>query len=184
MGGTTRDNEIISFLSNYKVATTSTIAEVFFPSIYACYKRLAVLHNEKLIKRTRDFISEEYIYHIKKTLPSQWKHSLLVTDFYRELHKKAEILNFKIEPVYGDIRPDAVFGYKSHGVVAMGLLEVEISHKGFNSNKYEKFYISDSYKNYYPIMPTVFIVGDNVKLPDKCNVKYKVIKTDFSNFKL
>ncbi|MDF2588200.1 MAG: hypothetical protein K0S41_2041 [Anaerocolumna sp.] len=181
---TTRDYQIVNFITDFKVATTSTIAEVFFPSIYACYKRLAVMYDENVIKRTRDFVSQEYIYHVKKTPPKQLKHSLLVTDFYRELHKKAEILNFKIEPVYGDIRPDAIFGYKSHGMIYMGLLEVEISHKGFNSNKYEKFYISDNYKNHYPIMPTVFIVGDNVKLPDKCNVKYKVIKTDFSNFKL
>lgn len=181
---TSRDYEIINFINNYKVATTSTIAEVFFPSVRSCYKRLAMIYKEKMIRRTRDFVSQEYIYHTKKTLPKQLRHSILVTDFYRELHKKAEILNFKIEPVYDDIRPDAVFGYRYNGKLDVGLLEVEISHKGFNYNKYEKFYISGNYKNHYPIMPMIFIIGDNIKLPEKCNVKYKIINTDFSNFKL
>lgn len=180
---TNRDFDIINFLDDYKVARTSTIAEIFFPSKHACYKRLQVIYKEKAIKKIRDDVINEYTYYKNKP-PKNLRHSIMVTDFYRELHKKSEVVSFKIEPVMGDIRPDAVFGYKYHGRNFIGLLEVEISHKGFNSNKYERFYSSESYKNYLPVMPTVFIVGDNVKLPDNYKVKYVVINTDFSNFKL
>jgi hypothetical protein len=181
---TTRDYKVLNFIEDYKVATASTLSELFFPSLNACYKRLRLMHKENIIKRTRDFVSQEYIYHTKKNPPKQLKHSLLVTDFYRELHKKAEVLNFKLEPVHEHIRPDAVFGYKYHGKIEIGFLEIEISHKGFNYQKYEKFYTSQEYTNYYPIMPTVFIVGNNIKLPEKSNVKYNIISIDFSNLKL
>jgi hypothetical protein len=178
---TTRDRQIVEFIDDYKVATTSTIAELFFPSVEACYKRLQVLNANNQIKRIRDSINNEYIYY--KKLPKQIKHSLMVSNFYRELHKLAEVANFKIEPDMGEIQPDAVFGYKYRGKNYLGLLEVEISHKGFNYAKYEKFYSSGSYQKYLMVMPTIFVVGDSVKLPDRTNIKYLVIKTDFSNLK-
>jgi hypothetical protein len=183
---TTRDHQIIEFIQDYKVATTSTIAEIFFPSKAACYKRLEVIHQNKYIRRTRDFVSQEYIYHAKKDPPQQLKHSLLVTDFYRELHKQAnEVITFKIEPQYGDIRPDAIFGYEYRGSRYMGFLEVEISNKGFNYAKYERFNSNDNYKSFnLPVMPTVFVVSNKAKIPDGSKVKYEFIKTDFSDFKL
>lgn len=178
---TTRDLKIVDFLTDYKIASTSTIAEIFFPSKVACYKRLQVLSEHNTVKRIRDSINNEYLYY--KKLPKQLKHSLLVTDFYRELHISTEVINFKIEPVMGDIRPDAVFGYKYKGKTFVGLLEVEISHKGFNYAKYERFYNSEIYKNFLPVMPTVFVVGDSIKIPSDVKVKYVIIKTDFINMK-
>ena len=184
---TTRDLKIIDFVKEYKVASTSTIHEVFFSCKVCCYKRLQVLCENKMLTRYRNNVSSEYIY-VKKT-PKQLTHSLLVTDFYRELHKiSTEIVNFKIEPVMGDIRPDAVFGYKKDGKSYLGLLEVEISHKGFNYGKYDKFYSSGDYKTYLPVMPTIFIVGDNIKDIEnkscRSNIKYVVVDTKFENFRL
>jgi len=184
---TTRDLKIIDFITEYKVANTSTINEIFFTSKFGCYDRLRQICNEKKLLRYRNHISNEYIY-VKK-MPKQLTHSLYVTDFYRELHKKCtEIVNFKIEPVMGDIRPDAVFGYKLGNKSYLGLLEVEISHKGFNYGKYDKFYSSGDYKNYLPVMPTIFIVGDNIKVAEdkgcRNNIKYVIVDTKFENFKL
>jgi len=174
---TTRDLEIVDFLNEYKIASTTTIAELFFPSIWACYKRLQVLTKNKVIKRVRDSINNEYLYYSKR-LPKQLKHALLVTDFYRELHKKAEIISFKKEPLLDDIRPDAMFAYKYKEKNYLGLLEIEISNKGFDYGKYERFYSTQNYKNHFPVMPIVFIVGDKVKLPDGLKVNYKIIKTN------
>ena len=182
MNITSRDRAVIEFITEFKVANTSTIAEVFFPSKISCYRRLQVLTNCKELKRIRDNINSEYVYF--KKCPKQFRHSLLVTDFYRELYKKSDIVSFKIEPSMGSIRPDAVFGYTYHCKTYVGLLEVEISNKGFNFGKYEKFYSSGEYKSYLPVMPTVFIVGDKVKLPEQSDINYVVIQTDFSNFKL
>lgn len=179
---TTRDMSIINFVEEFKVANTSTIAEVFFDSRYSCYKRLQIINKSRELKRYRDSINNEFIYFKKK--PKQLKHSLMISHFYRELHKKSDIVNFKIEPVMGDIRPDALFGYKCGDKSYLGLLEVEISHKGFNYNKYDRFYSSGNYKNFLPVMPTVFIVGDKINLPDKSKIKYIVIDTEFNEFRL
>jgi hypothetical protein len=178
---TTRDIDIVEFLDEYKVARTSTLAEIFFPSIHSCYNRLSVLSENRLLHRSRDFITNEFIYH-KKKLPKQLTHSLLVSDFYRELHKRCKVISFKIEVTMDNMRPDAVFGYSIGDKNYFGILEVEISHKGFNYGKYERFYSSEAYKTYLPVMPVIFVVGDRVKLPDRSSVHYKVINTDFSNF--
>jgi len=57
-------------------------------------------------------------------------------------------------------------------------LEIEISNKGFNYGKYERFYSTEKYKDYYPVMPTVFVVGDTIQLPDGMRVKYIIINTN------
>ena len=133
---TTRDLKVVDFVETYKVAHTSTLAKVFFTSDTLYYKRLQEICKNGLLKRYRDSVSNEYIYFKKP--PKQLAHSLLVTDFYRELHMKSdEIVNFKIEPVMVSIRSDAVFGYKYNGRNYLGLLEVEISHKGFDYGKYD-----------------------------------------------
>lgn len=179
---TTRDLQIIDFVTEFKIACTSTIAEVFFPSHISCYRRLQEIIKYGELKRTRDSLNNEYLYFKKR--PKQLRHSLLVSDFYRELHKKSEIIEFKIEPTLGDIRPDALFGYKVNGKNYLGLLEVEISNKGFNHNKYSRFFMSENYKNFFPVMPTVFVVGDRIKLPEQRLIQYRIINTDFSNFNI
>lgn len=176
---TTRDTEIIDFISEYKVASTATIAEIMFPSLSACQKRLKVLHDNKQINRIRDNINSQYIYFTKQ--PKQLRHSILVTDFYRELHRLAEVVSFKREPILGDIRPDAVFGYRFNGRGYIGLLEVEISNKGFNIGKYRKFY-QDDCKKYFPAPPDLFIVSDTVK-PFDANFNIKIINTQFNNLR-
>lgn len=55
------------------------------------------------------------------------------------------MVSFKIEPVIGDIRTDAVFGYKLNGKGYVGVLEVEISNKGFDFKKYQ----SDAFKKIF-----------------------------------
>jgi hypothetical protein len=88
------------------------------------------------------------------------------------------------EKSIGKIRPDAIFACEIDGKQRLGLLEVEISHKGFDFEKYEEFYRSASYKEFFPVMPTVYIVCKNTKLPKSSQIKYVAIKTDMSDFKL
>lgn len=169
---TSRDLEIRDFLDTYKIASTSTLAHFFFPSNWAAYKRLRYLAEHGQVKRIRDSINNEYMYCTKK--PKQLRHSLLVTDFYREFSKLHEIKTFKTEPQLGSIRPDAVFGYIENGKNHIGLLEVEISNKGFNINKYEKFFTSQEYKQYFPIMPIIFVAGNKVKTISNTQITYKL----------
>lgn len=141
---TSRDFDVLEFLENYKVANTTILQYFFFPSLSTCQKRLLKLVQSKQLKRARDSINNEYIYYIKK--PKQLNHSLKVTQLYMELSKKYEIVHFKTEVNIGNIRPDAIFGYKENNKAKIGMLEVELSNKEFNLKKYEHYIKSGAAK--------------------------------------
>ncbi|MEG0693002.1 MAG: hypothetical protein RR444_07960, partial [Oscillospiraceae bacterium] len=96
------------------------------------------------------------------------------------LSKICVVANYKLEPTLGSIRPDALFGYRYNNKNYIGLLEVEISNKGFDINKYLRFYSSKEYQSYLPAMPKIFIIGNNVK-PQKADFSIVNIKEDLSN---
>lgn len=172
-----RDLQAVEFLEEYKVASTSTLCEVFYPSLRVCQRRLKALHDGGYINHCQVDIRSEQIHYTKK--PKFIKHPLLVTEFYRELHKAADIAHFKIEVSLGDIRPDAIFGYTIIGKNYIGLLEVELSHKGLDLDKYEKFYNSGDYKKYFPVMPSIFVVTDRQIKPT--TLPLKQIYTNMAN---
>lgn len=167
---TTRDLSVVDFLNYYKIASTSTIEQLIYKSKRVCQRRMKELVNEGKVKRTRASLNQEYIYYVK--MPKQWKHSLLVTDFFREFSKTHDIVKFLIEPDFITMRPDAFFSYRQNGRTYIGFLEVELSHKGFDFAKYERFASEETYRQKnIPFMPPVFVIG-NVKLPESQKVKY------------
>lgn len=66
-------------------------------------------------------------------------HALVVANVYADLVQKYTIKKFKIEPVLGSIRPDAIFYYLDANTPKIGMLEVELSHKKANFIKYQNF---------------------------------------------
>lgn len=179
---TRRDLDIINFLEEYRVASTSTLTAMFFPSLRSCQIRLKTLAVNQKIKRARLTMNHDYIYYTKK--PYGVMHDLLCTEFCRELMSRATVLQCVIEKQLGKIRPDAVIAFKYNNKQCLGLLEVEISHKGFDFEKYENFYRTGAYKDFFPVMPTVYVVCKNAKLPKSTQIKYVTIKTDMSDFRL
>lgn len=179
---TRRDLDIINFLEEYKIASTTTLTAFFFPSLRSCQIRLKTLTVNGRLKRARLTMNHDYIYYVKK--PYNVMHKLLATEFYRELYSCSNVLSFVVEKGLGKIRPDAIFGYVDGKNTRLGMLEIEISHKGFDFEKYENFYRTAAYKEFFPIMPTVYIVCKNIKIPKSSQVKYVTIKTDMSNFRL
>lgn len=175
---TARDYEIIEFVSYYKVASTDTIQQLFFPSLRICQRRLKILHEQKHLNRSRDSINNQYVYYLRR--PAQLRHSLLVTDFYRELSKYCNVEVFKIEPTLGRIRPDAVIGYSVNGQNRLGLLEVEISHKGFDYAKYNSF----DFSAYFPVRPRLFVVSDKTIAVDCKLPGMMVVPTSLSGVRL
>lgn len=179
---TRRDLDIINFLEEYRIASTSTLQYLFFPSLRSCQIRLKTLYENKKINRARLTMNNDYIYYVKK--PYGITHDLLVTEFYRELMKNSTVLNWAIQRKIGNIIPDAIFAFKIGDRQRLGVLEVEISHKGFDFEKYETMYRTGAYKEFFPIFPTVYVVGKNIKTPKISQIKYVVIKTDLSDFRL
>ena len=179
---TRRDLDIISFLEDYRIASTTTLKQLFFPSLMTCQARIKKLYDNGNIKRARMTMNYDYLYYVKK--PSKVTHDLLVTEFYGKLLNNSEVLQYKIDKELGNIRPDSIFAYKIKEEVNIGLLEVEISHKGFDYEKYEKFYKSGEYIKWFKVMPTVYVVCKNAKIPTDTKINFICIKTDMNDFRL
>lgn len=151
---TKRDAQVIDFVERYKIARTSTLV-TFYPSYQVAARRLAAIVKTGELRRERDGWSAEYTYYIKR--PKQYRHSLLVTDYYCYLAKRATIVKFVIEPQLSDIRPDAIIGYVQNGKNHLALLEVEISNKGFDCNKYKQF----DWQDHFPLRPELIVITDH-----------------------
>lgn len=171
---TKRDAQAIKFVEQYKAARTSTLAS-FYPSYQVAARRLAEIVAQGELKRERDGWSAEYCYYIKK--PKQLRHALTVTDFYRELSRQAEIKKFIVEPALGGIRPDAVIGFVQDGQNKLALLEVELSNKGFDADKYARF----DWQRHFPVKPDLFVVTDKKvpKLDYNTHVINTILQFDF-----
>ena len=134
------------------------------------------------MQRIRPYLNHDYEYFVKR--PKRYTHSLLATEFYRELLKQSKVDTFLVEKELGNIRPDALFGYELNGKKYIGLLEVEISNNGFNYDKYEKLYNTGEYKKVFPVMPTVYMIYRNGKIPTDTKVNYIRLNASLGNFKL
>ena len=176
---TDRDYKIIEFIKDFKAATTSTIADMFFPSLRTAQRRLKYLVEHGYIKAYQEHITLEKIYYINKR-PSQLKHSLILSSFIAELKKaNIEILKYKVQFKLGNTIPDCLLVLRYNNKNYIYLVEVENT-KAFNVKKYEDLYYSRAYKDKLPAFPSIVVISDRtVKKSDKFDVID--IKLDFSN---
>lgn len=173
------DYDVIEFINVYKVASTDTLTELFYNNPRTARYRLKSLADKKLVKRSRDSITNQYVYFTKK--PAQLRHSLLVTDFYRELHRyTSSVVFFNKEPNINGKKPDAIFGYTINGKECIGILEVEISNKGFDYAKYS----DTNFCKKFPFEPKLFIVSSKGNIKTKeIKLKSFVVDTELSKLK-
>jgi hypothetical protein len=100
---------------------------MFYPSLKTAQRRLKILADSHEIGRGRDNINAEFIYFLTK--PKQLRHSVLLTDFLREFSRIATIESCKPEVVIGNVRADALIGYKRKGVRRLAFVEVQIAQR-------------------------------------------------------
>ncbi len=176
---TKRDQRVIEYIEKFKVATTDTIAELFYPSIKVAQRRLREIAESKLLKRDRDHFTAQYYYYTKKN--NQLRHSLLLTDFYRELNKIATIEHFDNEFVIGELRADGLVVYKINGTAYVAFVEVQIANTPVDIAKYEKLHKSTTYKNFFPVFPLIIAIT-NKKIPST-NLKVIQVNEDIENLR-
>lgn len=177
---TERDKKVIGFIEEFKVATTDTIHELFYPSLKVAQRRLRLLTENNLLKRDRDHFTAQYYYYINKS--RQLRHSLLLTDFYRELNKRVKIKLFRKEFPIEDIRPDGLVIYEVEDKNYIACVEVELSNTP-DIGKYERLYKGEAYKKYFNgVFPLIYYVT-NKDIPTT-TLKVIKISEDMSNFKI
>lgn len=160
---TNRDREVIDFVTKMNCASTKTIAELFYPSLRVAQNRLKLMAENKVLKRDRDHFTNQYYYYIDNK-PKQIYHNLLLTDFYKELSKVAEIVAFKKEFIIEDIRPDALVVYTIDGKSYIACVEIELSNTP-DIAKYETLDKSGEYKKYFNGVFPLIIYVTNKKIP-------------------
>lgn len=154
---TVRDNRVLDFLTEFKAADTSTIQTMFFDSRRMALNRLSGLVRLGEIKRERYSVSLEYVYYIKR--PAQLKHAMTVSQQVAKFCKSHKVICYKCEPTLGSIRPDAMIGYIERGIEKIALIEVELSNKGLDTEKYRRFEQSER-KGIFPDRPQLIVVTD------------------------
>lgn len=176
---TKRDEAALEFIEKFRVAKTSAISSLFYPSVRVAQIRLATLCGHGVLKREHDTYGPEFIYYIKK--PANLRHALLLSDFYVAFSLRVEIRNFAIEPEVLGIRPDALTAYIEGGKPQVAFVEIEISNKGFDIGKYERLKQSGEYRKSFPMFPRLIVVTDK-KVPQS-PLDIVIIPTDLSTIK-
>ena len=176
---TERDKKVLNFIEKFNVATTDTIQELFYPSIRVAQHRLKLMYDNKLLKRERDHFTSQYYYYLRK--PRQLRHSLLLTDFYREINRLTKIELFEKELTIEHVRADGLVAYKYKSKRYIAFIEVQIANTPLDVEKYEKLFKSGKYKKYFPVFPLIYAIT-NKKIP-YTELKIIRVNEDMSNVK-
>ncbi|MFT9497038.1 hypothetical protein [Anaerosolibacter sp.] len=176
---TSRDMTVIEAIEKYKIMRTSTIAKLYFPSLLMAQKRLKIMYENNELNRMRDLIANEYCYYINK--PKQWKHSLLLTDFYGTASQLMDIVSFENEVIVEDIRADGLMAYRNNGKGYISFIEVQISNEPLDIDKYKRLLYSGAYKERFKgVFPRIIAIT-NKKIPQTKDLMIIQVKEDLSN---
>ncbi|MTI65137.1 MAG: hypothetical protein FH753_00855 [Firmicutes bacterium] len=180
---TTRDQEVIKFIEKFKVAKTSTLTELFYPSTRVAQRRLAKIVEHRLLNRSRAYVSTEYMYYINRK-PKQLRHKLILSNFYGELSKMFSLIGFNVEQTFSDLRADGFAGFKLNkddDTSFLAFIEVEISNNKFNTEKYKKFLYTQEYKTCgLDTFPQIIAIT-NKKIDECEDLEIIQIKEDLSD---
>ncbi len=184
---TDRDKKILDLVEQLKVVDVFTVDNILFKNTKCnrvCQRRLTTLSEFKRIKRWRPNQISSYIYYLGRK-PGNIDHALLVSHFVAYIHKLGgEVVKLKREwLIHEGIRVDLFIAYKLNNKNYIAIVEAENT-KSFDSKyeKLEEYYLSNSYKELFPIMPKIICITDK---PFKIS-SLDVIKIDtkFSNIDL
>ncbi len=174
---TTRDQNILNFLEEFHVATSSQIHRLYFAETITrnSRSRLQKLTEQGFVKRTRSTINNDFAYYLeRKSLLQQLHHDLIRAELYATMKQIYEILEWHNEFTIDHIRPDALTYIRNKGVVYPVLVEVHLSNQ-FDFDKYKMDFLP-----VFGVRPIVIICTDRpLKLP-QIGVKFKIVGLDMS----
>lgn len=140
---TDRDKNIISFIEDIGYATITNIAEMFFNNSKYSYdlarKRLLKLYKSNNLKKIHNFDTNEIVY-----LPYDSKrksvsfHDIKLINYITKLSMLGcKINKVLIEPIFNNIKPDALISFELKGYMYYQLIEVQLRHAGVNLNRFK-----------------------------------------------
>ena len=107
---------------------------------------------------------------------------MILSQFIAQLKiNNIEILKYKVPYKISDVIADAFIAMRVNNQNYIYFVEVENTKK-FDLNKYEKLYYSRSWKDMFPVFPSIIVITDKkINMNEKLNIID--IKLDLSNLK-
>ena len=172
-----RDQLALEFIEKFRLASSRQVSNIAYHNIDVANRRLKKFTKDKLLYRIYNPIQSGYVYSVNPIRSvKQIKHTMLRNEFhFKLLEMGCEIETVEVEPLWGSIRPDAVYILKYQGKRYAFLLEVEMGTKSCNTKKYNDFWLQE-YKGYLKMpIPVVYVTRNNIN-----NAKYDYKKVDLS----
>lgn len=180
---TERDQIALDFLKQFKVATVHQLNEVAYHNLKVAYKRLNILHKDKLIYKTSNPVNQGILfsfYRVRST--RQLQHKLLRNDFYIKLLQLTTIHTLYVEAIFGSIQPDltVICTYKNNDYFFTLEVETTSNHSAIDYDKYNRFF-GREWRNHFNATPTVVYMTDKKVNASKIQYTYKPVMTDLNN---
>lgn len=164
---TSRDEKIKNFLKEVTVADTKTIHTLFFTgtTMRNAQKRLKQLVDAGFIKCYRQNIISQNVYYLRK--PKNIPHKIIFSQLLAEIKiKNIELLKYRTPFSIGNVIADGLIVIRKHEEIKIYFVEVERTKK-LDVKKYLDLYYSRAYKEKFPTMPSILVLG---KRPQENNV--------------
>lgn len=176
---TRRNQDVINFISEFHVATSSQIQRLIYPESYRyCMKELKKMRNDGYIKKMISTINNCHAYYIDRK-PVQIHHDLIRSELFINIREKFNITSWSNETPIKNIRPDAFCFVSDHGISFPLFIEIHLSNK-FDFDKYKELIRTADLKAMFGIIPRVLICTDrNIVIPN-IGVKFKIVELDMS----
>lgn len=135
---TDRDAKVVEFVEKCS-CYSDTIQKLFYPSQRVANRRLAWLHDQLYLRRTRDTAAEKYFYFTKNRNKQREHFDTIARTYLWLMNNGYKIHSFEVQKQYGKIRPDMVLDLEREKRVILAV-EVELSNNDIQSKikKYEE----------------------------------------------
>jgi hypothetical protein len=175
-----RDQTIINFLEDFRIANTGQLHRLFFPNTPVQYssRRLKYLFDEGYIKRTRSTLTSGYAYYVGKK-SGQMHHDLIRVELFITLKQLYTITEWGNEATIGNIRPDAVAIIDDHGIKFPVFIEIHLNNR-FDFDKYKELLKTTDLKALFGLMPRVLICTEQKLTLPNIGIKFKLVSIDMS----
>ena len=188
---TDRDKNIISFIESIGFASIQHIQMMFFNTRYGydcARKRLKkIANNNGYIKGFKNQDTNEYIYiPINSNIKRVSLHNLKILDYICNLNLLGcKINSVELEPVFINIKPDALISFEFNGYIYYQLIEVQIRHAIVDLNRFlDNQVITNIYTKCNNVLPRLVIIQDTNKDYNKNNnTQFDIVQlyTDLSD---
>lgn len=188
---TERDKNIIYFIESIGFSSIQQIQKMFFNTRYGydcARKRLKKLADSKsYIKCFKNCDTNEYIYiPINSNIKKVSLHNLKILDYICELHTLGcKIKLVELEPVFINIKPDALINFEFNGYSYYQLIEVQMRHSFVDINRFsDNQVVTEIYNKCDKVLPRLIIIQDTNKDYNKNNdTQFDIVQlyTDLSD---